>query len=590
MHITSSFARKSPCHLLRESYWQHGKVKKRTLANLSALPQPLIDLLKAALDRQLPLTSPDSPAQLAHVRQHGAVSALLGLARSLRFERLLFYKPSRQRSLALALILHRLLKPGAKLRLERELGPTGQTTLAPLLEIADTRVDELYEAMDWLLERQPAIERKLARRHLHEGGLALYDLSSSYFEGSCCPLAERGYSRDHRADRPQINYGLLCNAEGCPVAVEVFPGNTADPSTLSAQVNKLRQRFGLQRLALVGDRGMLAQTRIATELKPADLDWITALRHDSIRKLAEQGHFQPSLFDKHELAAITVPEFPGERLLVCYNPLVAAERRRKRLALLASTEADLAPLAAAYAAGQLERDEFNRRLGTLRRRKMGKHLQWSFDEHSAAFSSTRNEASIAAEARLDGFYIVRTSLTAQELDDDAVVRAYKSLARVERAFRSLKTSGLRVRPIFHWKAERVRAHLLLCMLAYYLEWHLRRRLAPLLFSEEDEPQHAGGPVGPLQRSAAAQRKDRTRQSEDGSLPLQSLADLLAGLGTLCAAELQYPQLPGYGVPTLSQLEPLHERVFALLGCQPHPAPAPRPPPGSAASAPATTPT
>lgn len=590
MHITSTFARKSPCHLLRESYWHNGKVKKRTLANLSALPQPLIDLLKAALDRKLPLGSPDSPAQLGRVRQHGAVSALLGLARSLRLDRLLFHKPSRQRSLALALILARLLKPGAKLRLERELGPTGQTTLAPLLDIANTPVDELYDAMDWLLQRQPAIERKLARRHLSEGGLALYDLSSSYFEGSRCSLARRGYSRDHRSDRPQITYGLLCNADGCPVAVEVFPGNSADPSTLSAQVNKLRQRFDLQRLAVVGDRGMLAQTRIAGDLKPADLDWITALRHDSIRKLAEQGCFQPSLFDTHGLAAISSEDYPGERLLVCYNPLVAAERRRKRENLLASTEADLARMASAYAAGKIDRDELNRRLGTLRRRKMGKHLQWSFDERSAAFSSTRNEASIAAEGRLDGFYVVRTSLAEQDLDDAAVVRAYKSLARVERAFRSLKTSGLRVRPIFHWKAERVRAHLLLCMLAYYLEWHLRRQLAPLLFSEEGEPQHAGGPVGPLQRSAAAKRKDCTRQSEDGSLPLQSLADLLAGLGTLSAAELKYEQVPGYAVPTLSQLEPLHERVFELLGFQPHPAPALSPPPDSGGAASAKPPT
>lgn len=584
MHITSSFARKSPCHLLRESYWHHGKVKKRTLANLSKLPQPLIDLLKAALERKLPLGSPNSPAQVGQVRQHGAVSALLGLARSLGLDRLLHHQPSRQRSLALALILARLLKPGAKLRLERELGPTGQTTLAHLLELSDTPVDDLYEAMDWLLQRQPAIERKLAKRHLREGGLALYDLSSSYFEGARCPLAQRGYSRDHRSDRPQITYGLLCSAEGCPVAVEVFPGNTADPATLSAQVNKLRERFGLQRLAVVGDRGMLAQTRIAADLEPADLDWITALRHDSIRKLAQQGHFQPSLFDTHGLASITSPDFPDERLLVCYNPLVAAERRRKRMALLTSTEADLAVMASAYAAEKIDRDEFNRRLGTLRRRKMGKHLQWCFDEDSEAFTSTRNEESLAAEGRLDGFYVVRTSLSEQDLDDAGVVRAYKSLARVERAFRSLKTSGLRVRPIFHWKAERVRAHLLLCMLAYYLEWHLRRQLAPLLFSEQAEPEHVGGPVGPLRRSETARRKDCTRRSEDGSLPLQSLADLLAGLGTLSAVELHYEQVPGYAVPTLSKLEPLHERVFELLGLQPHPAPPLSPPPDSGASA------
>ena len=585
MHITSSFARKSPCHLLRESYWHDGKVKKRTLANLSALPQSLIDLLKAALDQQLPLGSPHSPVQLGRSRQHGAVSALLGTARQLGLDRILFHQPCRQRSLALALILSRLLKPGAKLRLERELGPTGQTTLAHLLDLNDAPVDDLYAAMDWLLKRQPSIERKLAQRHLRDGGLALYDLSSSFVEGTCCPLAVRGYSRDHRGDRPQINYGLLCNAEGCPVAVEAFPGNTADPRTLSSQVNKLRRRFGLQRVAVVGDRGMLAQTRITGDLQPAELDWITALRHDSIRKLVRQNHLQPSLFDTHGLASIRAPDYPDERLLVCYNPLVAAERRRKREDLLSRTEADLAAMATAYAAGRIDRDEFNRRLGTLRKRKMGKHLQWSFDEHTEAFRSARKPDSIAAEARLDGLYVVRTSLAEEELGDAEVVRAYKGLARVERAFRSLQTSGLRVRPIFHWKESRVRAHLLLCLLAYYVEWHLRQKLATLLFSEEGEPQHPGGPVGPLERSAEAKRKDRTRQTAAGGLPVQSFADLLAGLGTLSAVELKYPQVPGYAVPTLSELEPLHRRVFELLGFQPHPAPALSGPPAATGSSP-----
>ena len=462
MHITSSFASATPCHLLRESYWEDGKVKKRTLANLSALPQHLIDLLRKALRNELPATDPDAnPVRVRASRQHGAVSAILALARQLGCERLLFHQPCPARSRALAMIVCRLLKPGSKLRVERELGPSGQTTLAALLGLRDTPVDTLYTALDWLADRQPRIERKLAQRHLQEGSLALYDVSSSYFEGSRCPLAERGYSRDHRPDRPQIVYGLLCNLEGCPVAVQCFAGNVADPDTLASQVASLRDRYGLQRVAVVGDRGMIAQTRVEEDLEPAGFDWITALRHDTIRTLANRQVIQPGLFDSYGFASVTAPDFPGERLLVCYNPLVAAERRRKRDALLDATERAVRELAAAYAAGKVDRDEFNRRLGGLRRRKMGKHFDWTFDEGTQAFRSERKAETIAAEARLDGLYVIRTSLTRKEMDDAAVIAAYKSLARVERAFRSLKTMVLQVRPIFHWKECRVRAHVFL---------------------------------------------------------------------------------------------------------------------------------
>ena len=587
MHITSSYARPTPCHLLRESYWHDGKVKKRTLANLSALPQHAIDLLRLALKNQLPPVAKPASVRPGATRQHGAVSAILGLARQLRLDRMLFSRPRRERSLALALVICRLLKPGAKLRVERELGPAGRTTLAALLDLHDTPVADLYGAMDWLADRQRAIERKLARRHLADGGLALYDVSSSYVEGSCNELALRGYSRDHRRDRPQVVYGLLCNPEGCPVAVRAFRGNTADPSTLAEQAVNLRRRFGLQRMALVGDRGMIAQTRIDQDLKPEGLGWITALRHDTIRKLARKQHIQPGLFDRHDMAAVTAPDFPGERLLVCYNPLVAAERRRKRNALLDSTEGDALALAAAYKAGKYDRDEFNRRLGTLRRRKMGKHFAWSFDEQTEAFSSERKQDKIAAEQQLDGLYVIRTNLKEEQLGDADVVRAYKSLARVERAFRSLKTTVLKVRPIFHWRERRVRAHLFVCMLAYYLEWHMRRRLAPLLFVEEGGPPAAACPVGPAQRSAAAKRKDRTRKTLDGELPLQSFPDLLESLSTLAVVELEHEQLPGHAIPALSAMTELQRRAFQLLQLKPHPAPAALRPPEAKPSHPPT---
>ena len=359
-----------------------------------------------------------------------------------------------------------------------------------------------------------------------------------------------------------------------------FQGHTADPSTLAEQVANLRTRFGLERVALVSDRGMIAQTRIDQDLQPAGLDWVTALRHDTIRKLARHKHIQPSLFDSHDMAAVTSPDFPGERLLVCYNPLGAAERRRKRNALLAKTETDALAMAADYAAKKYDRDEFNRRLGTLRRRKMGKHLEWTFDEQTEAFSSSRKLESIAAEERLDSIYVIRTNLSEETLGDRAVVHAYKSLARVERAFRSLKTVLLKVRPIFHWRERRVRAHLVVCLLAYYLEWHLRRRLVPLLFAEEGGPPLGASPVGPAQRSPAARRKDRTRETLKARLRLQSFPDLLASLSTLTAVELVYEQVPGYAIPALSAMTPLQHKAFDLLGLEPHPAP-PLAPPGEA---------
>ena len=571
MHITSTFARKSPCHLLRESYWEDGKVKKRTLANLSALPQNLIDLLRLALANRLPLGKDGSGLLPGPARQHGAVSAILGVIRHLRLDRRLCRQPCRSRSLVLAMIAARLLRPGSKLRVERELGPSGQSTLAALLDVRNASADDLYAAMDWLAPRQHDIERQLAAAHLKGAPLALYDVSSSYLEGARCELAARGYSRDHRGDRPQIVYGLLCSPDGCPIAVQAFAGNTADPATLADQVHALRERFGLRRIALVGDRGMIVQTRIDADLKPAGLDWISALRNDTIRRLADADVIQPGLFDSWGLASVTGDDFPGERLLVCFNPLVAAERRRKREELLRATEQEAAQLAARYTAGKYDRDEFNRRLGGLRRRKMGKHFEWTFEEGTEAFASRRKHESIQNEARLDGIYVIRTSLEQEALGDRETVAAYKSLARVERAFRSMK-SLLAVRPVFHWKERRVRAHLLLCMLAYYVEWHMRQRLAPLLFADEQESL-PGGPVSPRERSEEAKAKDRTRRSTQEGLPLQSFPDLLGSLSSLTAMELRLEAAPDHRVQVLSALEPLHKRAFELLGIQPHAAPA-----------------
>ena len=509
MHITSSFARTKPCHLLRESYWEDGKVKKRTLANLSALPQHVIDLLRKALRNELPAAEPDSnPVRVRAARQHGAVSAILTLARQLGFERLLFHRPGPERSCALAMIVCRLLKPGSKLFVERELGPSGQTTLGALLGLSDTPGDELYATLDWLGDRQARIERKLAKRHLQEGAPALLAVSSSDVESSHCP------------NDPRIVYGLLCNPDGCPVAVQRFAGSDADPDTLAKQVARLRDRFGVQRVAVVADRGMIDQTRIEADLESAGFDWIAALRHDTIRELAERKVIQPGLSERSAFESVTAPEFPGERLLVCCNPLAATGRK---------------------------------------------------------------ETAITSEARLDGLCVIRTSLPREELEDAAVIAAYKSLAQMERAFRSLKTTEVQGRPIPRENERRVRAHTFLCMLAYYLEWHLRRRWAPLLCAEEGDAACTQRPIDPDACGTAADAKDWTHETSREQLPAQSFPDLLGSLGALTAVELEYAQVPGYAVPTLSDLTPLQRRAFELLEAVPHPAPALNGPPASEAS-------
>src|SRR5713226_6366529 len=552
-----------PAILLRESYREAGKTKNRTLANLSRWPTERIEQLRAVLrgDKLLPAAA---AVEIIRALPHGHVLAALGTARRIALDALLPRRAPQRRGpsahgldpwgdLALALIVARLLEPAAKLVTARMLDQaTASHSLGEMLGLGKVTAKEVYAALDWLGSEQPFIEARLARRHLQDGALLLYDVTSTYLEGRCCELAQHGYSRDHRGDRPQIVIGLMCAADGCPVAIEVFEGNTADPMTLSSQIDKLKQRFKLQRVVMVGDRGLLTSARIEQTLRPAGLDWITALRAPAIKQLAAAGGpLQPSLFTPapakagdRDMAEITSPDYPGERLVVCKNPLLAEERARKRAELLAATENDLAriaarvqrarsPLRGAAAIGQAVG-------AVLGRRHMAKHFQISIADD--AFSFAQNPLSIAAEAALDGIYVVRTNLPAAQSDAPtgqargltahATVRAYKSLSGVEHAFRSLKTVDLELRPVFHWTAPRVRAHVLLCMLAYYLEWHMRRCLAPMLFDEPDPAAREAprtSPVAKAEPSPAAERKaarKRTDPADGEPLPVHSFHTLL----------------------------------------------------------------
>ena len=531
-----------PAILLRESYREAGKTKNRTLANLSRWPAERIEQLRAVL-RGAKLLPAAEAVEVVRALPHGHVLAALGTARHIALDTVLPRRaPQRRRDLALALIVARLLEPAAKLATAPMLDPaTASHSLGEMLGLGKVAAKEVYAALDWLGREQPFIEAQLARRHLKDGALLLYDVTSTYLEGRCCELAQHGYSRDHRGDRPQIVIGLMCAADGCPVAVEVFEGNTADPVTLSVQIEKLRQRFKLQRVVMVGDRGVLTSARIEQTLRPAGLDWITALRAPAIKQLAAAGGpLQPSLFDDRDMAEITSLDYPGERLVVCKNPLLADERARKRAELLAATEKEMAriaarvqrarsPLHGAAAIGQAVG-------AVLGRRHMAKHFHIGITDDT--FSFAQNPLSIAAEAALDGIYVVRTNLPAEHSDAAATVRAYKSLSGVEHAFRSLKTVDLELRPVFHWTAPRVRAHVLLCMLAYYLQCHMRRSLAPMLFDDPDPAARAAqrtSPVAKAEPSPAAQRKaahKRTDPADGEPLPVHSFHTLLADLATL----------------------------------------------------------
>lgn len=524
-------------HLLRRTYRDGRRVCHQTLGNISHLPDSIIQLIRRALRGEAFLAASES-FQIRRSLPHGHVKAILGTLRRLDLEKLIATEASRSRNLVTAMIVQRIMEAGSKLTTARELAsPTASSTLGEELAVGDLSEDDLYEAMDWLLERQGRIESKLAAKHLQDGSLILYDVSSSYYTGHCCALAQYGHDRDGSKGCPIIVYGLLCNGQGCPVAIEVFEGNTGDPKTLAAQIQKIRGRFGIQRVVLVGDRGMLTQARIEQECRGVEgLDWISALRAPQIAQLVEAGRVDLSLFDQRDLAEIYSPEYPGERLVVCRNPLLAQERARKREELLRATEKRLEELRAATVRPKRPlrgKEKIGLRLGKLiNRYKVGKHFALEIGEDR--FGYRRKQEKIEREAALDGIYVVRTSVEAEQLDSPSVVRAYKDLSKVEQAFRSLKTVDLKVRPIYHWLPHRVRAHVFLCMLAYYVEWHMRRALAPLLF-QEDDPQQAAALrksiVAPAQRSDSAVRKAQRKQTPEG-YPVHSFTTLLKDLATI----------------------------------------------------------
>jgi hypothetical protein len=570
MYIESVPNRNSPpAILLRESYREDGKVRKRTLCNLSDWPKAHVEGLRGVLKGGTVIPADREAFIVTRSLPHGHVAATLGTARKIGLDRILGPDGNRCRDLVLAMIVGRILDPASKLAAARTLSPaTATSSLGTVLGLDEVDEDELYAALDWLHERQPAIETALARQHLKNGTLVLYDVSSSYMEGRCCPIAQRGYSRDGRRGTLQIVYGLLCAPDGCPVAIEVFEGNTGDPMTLATQVEKLKQRFGLDHVVLVGDRGMITQARLTEDIKAAGLDWITALRAPAIQQLVKGGALQLSLFDQRDMAAITSPDFPDERLIVCRNPDLAAQRTRKRHELLAATERDLARIQAAVTRKRNPlrgTDQIALAVGAvIEQHKMRKHFDLAITDHSFAFA--RKTAEIAAEAATDGIYIVRTSLTAGVLDDAATVRSYKSLSQVERAFRCIKTVDLHVRPIYHWLADRVRAHVFLCMLAYYLEWHMRQKLAPMLFDDTDKEAAEAtraSVVAPAQRSEAAIRKQTTGLTPDG-LPVHSFRTLLADLATLTRNTIITAIAPALPLTVLARPTAVQRRACELL--------------------------
>lgn len=559
-----------PCKLLRESFRQEGKVKKRTIANLTQWPQHMVEGFRALLKGGTVVERLDEAFDVTRSLPHGHVAAVLGTLRRLGLDAIIGKKGEREHALSVAMVVARLIDPQSKLATARGLGhETMFTSLGEMLGVEFATEDELYAAMDWLGERQERIESKLSARHLHNGSLVLYDITSTYFEGRTCPLATLGHNRDGKKGKLQIVFGLLCTAEGCPVAVEVFSGDTGDPSTLEAQITKVRDRFGLERLILVGDRGLITEARIREGLRPVKgLEWITALRAAQIRKLVDNGLLQLSLFDEKDLAEITDPAYPGERLVVCRNPILAEERDRKRKDLLEATERELEKIAKATSRPMRRlkgKDKIALKVGkVINKYKMAKHFHLTIGEEG--FSYQRKEASIAREAALDGIYVIRTSLTQDRLQAQGVVHAYKQLSFVERAFRSYKSIDLKVRPIHHRLERRVRAHVFLCMLAYYVEWHMRKALAPILF-DDDDPQTAQARrrsvVAPAQRSPSAQTKaQRKRTKED--LPVHSFQTLLKDLATICKNRIQ-PRLTG--APAFYKITiptPGQQRAFQLL--------------------------
>lgn len=559
-----------PAVLLRESVREGPKIHKRTLANLSHWAPAQVELLRRVL-RGETLVAPEEAFEIVRTRPHGHVAAVLGTLRRLGLERLLAAEPSRERNLSVAMLVARVLDPRSKLATARGLSDeTLFSSLGEALGVETADEDELYRAMDWLLPRQPRIETALAKRHLRDGALVLYDVTSTYFEGRTCPLAHLGHDRDGKPGKLQIVFGLLTDAEGCPVAVEVFEGNTADPKTLAAQIQKVRVGFALTRVVFVGDRGLLTEARIREELRPIDgLAWITALRAPAIRQLVDSGALQLSLFDEQDLAEITSPDYPGERLIVCRNPLLAQERARKREDLLQATERELTKIAQATQRAKRPlrgQARIALRVGrVLGRFKMRKHFRIEITD--TLFRFERDAERLAQETALDGIYVIRTSVPAQALAAEATVRAYKRLSTVERAFRSFKSIDHLVHPIHHRLADRVRAHVFLCMLAYYVEWHMRRALASMLF-EDDDP--AGGEaqptsvVRPAQRSLRAHRKAQTKRTDEGA-PVHSFQTLLQDLATVAKNRVRPKATGAVAFDMITTPTPLQQRAFDLLG-------------------------
>jgi hypothetical protein len=549
-------------HLLRRTYREDGKVKKETLGNISHLPFDLIEIIRRRLAGQ-PITMAGS-FEIQRSLPHGHVVAVLGMLRQLGLDRMLDRTSSPQRDLCVGMIVARVLGLGTKLATTRS---WTESTLATTLGVEEATADDLYAAMDWLLERQPHIEKQLAKKHLRGGVLVLYDLSSSYVEGRHCPLAKRGYSRDRKRGTLQIEYGVVTDAEGRPVAVEVFAGNTSDPATVATQIKKIKQRFSLTDVVLVGDRGMLTAARIEEVKEAGGIEWVTSLRSPQIRALMDAGAIQMSLFDERSLVAITHPDYPGERLMVCRNPRLAEERSRKREDLLCATEAKLAPIVEAVNAGRLAGEaKIGLRVGAvLNKHKVGKHFV--LDIGAAHLVVARNQDEITSEAALDGLYVIRTSVEAERLDDNSVVRTYKRLAQVERVFRGFKSSEIEVRPIHHRAEDRVRAHILLCMLAYYVQWHLERAWAPLLFRDEQRPE-LDDPVAPARRSDGALAKVSSQHNQDGT-PVHSLRTLLRAMATLTRNRViaaGTPAAAAFDMP--STPTPLQARALALLDLSP----------------------
>ncbi len=552
-----------PAYLLRESYREDGKVKTRTLANLTHLPQERIDAVKAAL-KGTPLAPVSETFQIERSLPHGHVNAVLGILRKLGLDKMIAAKSSRERQLVLGMIAGRILSPGSKLAMTRQ---WRLSTIGRQLGIEDAEPDELYDAMDWLLKRQGRIEKKLAKKHLQDGTLILYDISSSYYEGHCCKLAKYGHNRDKKQGKKIIVYGLLTDAEGRPVAIEAFEGNTADPTTVPAQAEKIRERFGLEKVVLVGDRGMITTTQVTKLKEYSGMGWISAIKGQTIRKLIDKGHMDRSLFDDRNIAEIQSPEFPGERLIACYNPLLDDRRKRKREELLAATEGKLEHLKAQVARRKkpMPSKEIGLRTGKIVNRFLvAKHIILSIED--GQFDYARNEDSIRREEELDGIYIVRTSESSEDMATEDVVRNYKRLTDVERAFRCLKAVDLEIRPIRHRLDDRVRSHLFLCMLSYYVQWEMRERLSSLLLMDETrrEDRLTRDAVLAAESSPGAKQKKSSRMSADG-FPLHSFGTLLQELGTQCMNQcVTHSQRVPHRFDMATSPTPHQQRAFALL--------------------------